>query len=636
LPKISGVMAWLLLSGAPAAAQQLAQADINQLSIEDLSKIEITSVSRRLEPLDKAAAAVFVITADDIRRSGARNVPEALRLAPNLQVSQMNGYAYTISARGFASPEAANKLLVLIDGRSIYSPLASTVFWENLDFPIDNVERIEVISGPGGTLYGANAVNGVINIITKNAQTDQGGFVDARAGNNNGLGLLRYGFMPWEGGSVEVHGQAAHTNATDPKLLSDTTRTDWTQDEGGFRVDQTLERDTFMLGGNIYANNTPVTDLEKGRGGSINSIWNHHFADDSILTVQLSADDSSRILLGPPQREDLRTLDFQTQDSTSLGFGDTLVFGGEYRNWLESYFTNGLSFGFAQPTTVIDVADVFAQDEIPLTKQLRLTLGSKLEDNSYSGIDFLPNIRLAWQLNDTDMLWGAISRAVRTPSKIDRELESPGILLPSPDFAAEKLTAYELGYRSQPMADLSLSVSLYYNSYGDLRSDQPTPNTIFPIILENGVAGNTYGTESWANYAIKSWWRLSAGFSWLHKNFRPMPGFIDLAEGQSEGQDPATQAQLRSQMNVLDNWELDAGLREVGKVTQENPTGGQFSLVPAYLETNGRVAWHFAKTEIALSGMNLLHSRHLEANDPSTYAPQYIPRTVILSLQQHF
>jgi iron complex outermembrane receptor protein len=248
----------------------------------------------------------------------------------------------------------------------------------------------------------------------------------------------------------------------------------------------------------------------------------------------------------------------------------------------------------------------------------------------------MPNVRLAWQTSDTGMVWSSFSQAVRTPSKLDRELDSPGLVLPSPNFGSEKLTAYELGYRGEIFPKLSLSASFYYNVYGDLRSYQGTPQTILPIILVNGTEGDTYGTELWGNYTVTDWWRLSAGLSWLNKNFRNKPGFLDIGSGQAEGQDPATQEQLRSQMNIAQNWEFDSDLRAVGTVRQAPPSMAKISEVSSYVEADIRLGWHlFDGTEIDFTGTNLLHDHHLEANDPS-YPSQYVPRSFVFSLRQAF
>jgi iron complex outermembrane receptor protein len=614
--------------------------DVQNLSIEQLADVQITSVSRRPEPLNQAPASVYVITAEDIRRSGYGSLPDVLRLAPNLEVAKINGYAYTITARGFNSSGAANKLLVLIDGRSVYSPLGSTVFWENIDVPLVNIERIEVVSGPGGTLYGANAVNGVINIITKNAADAKGGMLDARLGlsgdnfGNGYRGVLRYGFTPWDGGSVYLYGQLSHGGGTPPVKITDTSQTGWVRDDLGFRFDQILGRDSFNFEGDLYADHTPDQNLEKARGGNMNVHWVHAFDSGDSFSAQISGDDATRILPGT-SREQLNTYDLQLQHNMSLGWNDAFIWGGEYKQFKESYYSSTIS-AFADPTTTISLENIFAQDVIPLLPDLKLTLGLKAENNSYSGLDLMPNVRLAWQITDSGMIWAAASQAVRTPSKVDRELDVPGLVEPSPNFGSEKLTAYELGYRDELLPRLSFSASLYYNVYGDLRSEQGMPVTIVPVALANGAEEDTYGAEIWGSYGLTDWWRLNAGVNWLGKDFRNKPGFMDLGNGASGGTDPATQVQLRSQMNLYGNWEFDAGLRSVGEVTQATPTAAKISLVPAYVEADVRLGWHvFPRTEVDFSGTNLLHDRHLEAND-SGYAPQYIPRSFVISLRQSF
>jgi iron complex outermembrane receptor protein len=632
-----------LLAGAGVSARAQDSGDVQTLSIEQLGDTVVTGVARRPEPLHKAPAAVYVITAEDIRRSGTGSLPEVLRLAPNLEVAKMNGYAYTITARGFNSPESANKILVLIDGRSVYSPLASTVFWENVDVPLGDIARIEVVSGPGGTLYGANAVNGVINIITKNAADTQGGLGEARVNVISGAyrTMLRYGISPWDGGAVRLYGQASRNGGSQPETAADLTRTGWARYQGGFRFDQILGDDTFNFEGDLYANHNPQQNLEKGRGANLNGHWTHAFESGSSIVSQITYDQSVRIDPTKGEREQLESYDAQVQHNTSLGLGDSFSWGGEYRRFKESYYSKG-GF-FLNPTTAISIGSIFAQDEIPLLTDLKLTLGLKLEDNSYSGLDVMPNLRLAWETSDSGLLWASVSQAARTPSKIDRELQFAPILNPSPNFASEHVTAYEAGYRGEPLAHMSFSASVFYNVYGDLRSDQVTPVTIFPITLVNGTKANTYGAEIWAKYTVMDWWRLSAGVNWLHRDFTLNPGQVDFAQGQSGGQDPASQAQLRSYMDLFENLELDTSLRFVGKVTQEIPSpssgaaAGQISLVPSYFEGDVRLGWRVTPaTEIAFNALNLLHDRHLEAHDPSTYAPQYVGRSFIMYLRQSF
>jgi iron complex outermembrane receptor protein len=607
---------------------------VPQLSIEELANVAITSVSRRPEPLAQAPAAVFVITADDIRRAGAINIPEALRLAPNLEVARMNSYAYAISARGFNSPESSNKLLVLVDGRSVYSLLASTVFWENVDVPLADVARIEVISGPGGALYGANAVNGVINIVTKSAGETQGALLDATAGTADMKIMARYGFAPWEGASLRLYGQASHANNTSPVSVLDTSRNAWARNQGGFRLDQKLGADNLTLQGDIFANSTPAMDIKHTRGYNLTGRWSHALESGSSLEMQVYSDESAQIIPGVI-REQLDTLDLQVQHNTALWWNDTFIWGGEYRHSKESVYSF-LAAGFANPVTHLDIENLFAQDSFFLFDKLKVTTGIKIENSSFSNVDFMPDLRFSWAVAENHMLWASVSRAVRTPSKLDRELESPGVLLPSPRFHSEKLTAYEAGYRGQPTAALSLSVSLYYNLYDDLRTTFYQPVTINPLQLRNGITGDNYGAEAWAKYALTDWWRLSLGANWLQRTEHLKPGRRDLTFGQSLGQDPPYQAQIRSEMNVLEDWEFDAALRSIAHVKARDATTGNTQvLVGAYTEMDLRVGWHVTQTtEISLEGFNLLHARHLEANDPSNYAPQYVPRAFMLNLRQ--
>ena len=620
----------------PAQAQTVNTSnpnDVRQLSIEELANVEITSVSRRPESLATAPAAVFVITGEDIRRSGAVNIPEALRQAPNLEVARLNGFSYTISARGFNSPESSNKLLVLVDGRSVYSPLASSVFWENVSAPLADIARIEVISGPGGTLYGANAVNGVINIVTKDAGETQGALLDATAGTSDMKVMARYGFAPWEGGSLRLYGMVSHANDTSPETMLDTSRTGWARNQGGFRLDQKLDGDSITLQGDVFANSTPAGDTKRNRGYDLTGRWSRELQSGSSLQVQAYWDESTQNVPGQ-LREQLDTADLQAQYDTALWWNDTFIFGGEYRHSKEAiYSTNAL---FVNPVTHLDIENLFAQDSFRLLDRLKVTTGIKIENSSFSNVDFMPDLRFSWQLSESDLLWASVSRAVRTPSKLDRELQSPGILLPSPRFHSEKLTAYETGYRGQPLANLSLSVSLYYNLYDDLRTESYNPVTIYPAQLRNGITGDNYGAEAWAKYAMTDWWRLSLGANWLQRTEHMKPGRLDLTFGQSLGQDPPYQAQLRSEMNLLEDWEFDTTLRSIGHVkARDAMTGNTKVLVGAYTEMDVRLGWRATRTtEVSLEGFNLLHPRHLEANDPSNYAPQYIPRAFMLNLRQ--
>ncbi len=609
-------------NGCSALAQSIEE--LGRLSIGQLANIEVTSVTKSPEPLSRAAASVYVITAAEIIRSGATNLPEVLRLAPNLEVARLNAYNWAITARGFNSPESDNKLLVLIDGRSVYSPLADTVFWPAIDVPLDNIERIEVISGPGGTLWGANAVNGVINIITKSSADTQGGLQDAGGGNQDRQEFLRYGGRIGPDTTYRAYGYGFDRASTPPYHGTSPPSDAFIGGQSGFRVDGSAGPNNYTIQGDLYDHGQVIDDGLHYWGGNLNSWWSRRLENGS--TVKLQAYYESDTQTAPTILERLDTYDVQGQQNLTLG-RHQLVWGAEGRAWQEGVFSSG-PFFFAQPEKILWLGNVFAQDEISLRPDLVLTLGMKAEYYTYTGVAPLPNIRLGWQATPDIFLWSAVSRAIRTPSRIDRELENPGFLAPSPNFQNEELTAFEVGYRGQLLRKLSLSVSAFYNIYDDIRTDAFT-NGGFPIVLMNGLAGPTYGIEAWATYAVTDWWRLKPGIDWLRKDLTLKPGATDFSSGQALGQDPPYQAQLRSEMELAQKIEFDTMLRGVGEVDRTH--------VPAYVEADARLAWHTTSTiTLEIDGFNLLHAYHLEVYDPSTSPPRYIPRSVFFRMRARF
>ena len=629
-----GVIAWLGLAAAPAFADGVAGPqtveDLRGLSIDDLANLKVTSVSRRPQTLSRTPASVYVITADDIRRSGATSLPEALRLAPNLEVAQINAYSWTVTARGFNSPETANKLLVLVNGRSVYEPIGGGVLWQQVDVDLANIDHIEVISGPGGSVWGANAVNGVINVITKSGAETHGVSVAASAGTESRGASLRVGGKIGDHADFQLVADTSDYGRTEAATVADTSDDAFKTTHAGVSVRGTWDADTLSAGLSGYDNHIVDSDggLWGGRfwGEVLKGGWSRALDDGATLDVNAFASRDDR--RDPTLFESRDVFDIEGQETLKLGERHMVVWGGEYRLYHEDFVSYD-AFYFGNPRTTISLGSLYAQDEIALKRDLRLTLGLKLEDNSYSGFDWLPNVRLAWQPAENTLLWAAVSRSVRTPNRIERELEDPGILVPSPDFAAEKLMAYEAGWRAQPNRRLSLSVSLFYNRYDDLRTDSYNPVTVFPVVLENGARGRTSGIEAWAKYDVSSWWRLSAGFDTLHKSFNLIPGANDLTQLGVQGQDPHAQAQLRSQWTLQRIFEIDLALRAVGKVDN--------APVPAYTEADAHFGWRVSdKLTLALDGHNLLHARHLEVWDPSTTAPRYIPRSVFLSLRYGF
>jgi iron complex outermembrane recepter protein len=607
--------------------QQVADArDLRRLSIEELAQIKITSVSRVAEPLNQAASAVFVITNDAIRRSGANSIPEVLRLAPNLHVARLDANTYAVTARGFnQSSGTANKLLVLIDGRAIYSPLFSGTFWDAQRIFIDDIDRIEVISGPGGTLWGANAVNGVINIITKDAAETRDWMADARFGSlDRSLGV-RYGGSLGPGTRFRVYGLGVRQGSM---VRADGASADdsWNHVQGGFRADRSQGSDTFTLQGDFYRGTgigRPAF-LSSGTisGGNVSGTWARKFADGSNLRVQTYFDNSRRVLVsGIDATVDQYAL--ETQYDFSRGSRHGLVVGAGYRLTGDQFERGpGTSF-LTPPGRTLHFASVFAQDAIALSDQLELAVGVKLENNSYTGLEFMPDARLSWSVSDRTMLWTSVARAVRTPSRFDSDLINPGILAGGPEFESEELLAYEAGYRALVSPTLSLSVSAFYNSYDRLRTVEASTPAVFPLVVRNNMEGDTQGAEAWASLAVRDWWHLSAGFSALRKNLRLAPGNRDVFGVSFAGNDPRYQSQLRSSMDLPRRFAMDAWLRNVG--------GLKSPKVHSYLEADVRIAWQATdKLELSLDGQNLLHERHLEFVNPSI-APTEIPRSLTLA-----
>ncbi|HET8796454.1 MAG TPA: TonB-dependent receptor, partial [Thermoanaerobaculia bacterium] len=546
------VVALATLSFAPALAQQqIASAeDLRRLSIEELAQIKVTSVSKTEEPLNQAAAAVFVITQDAIRRSGANSLPEVLRLAPNLHVARLDANTYAISARGFnQSGGTANKLLVLIDGRAIYSPLFSGTFWDAHKVILDDIDRIEVISGPGGTLWGGNAVNGVINIITKDSIATRAWSIDARLGTLDRRLGLRGGRSIGANGSFRAYALGmTHGSLLRPN--GDEAGDDWNHLQGGFRSDWRHDGAVFTLQGDVYRGTgigLPAA-LRSGmiRGSNLSAAWKRTMGGGASLRVQVYADTARRLLVsGIDARVDQFAV--ETQHNLARRGRHSIVIGGGYRR-TEDDFRRGPGTAFLSPARKSLVfANAFAQDSIALTSRLRLTAGTKLEHNTYTGLEVMPDVRLAWAPSNRTTLWTAVSRAVRIPSRFDTDLQNSGILAGGPDFHSEELIAYEAGYRGLLTPAFSLSVSAFYNVYDELRSVESIGATPFPLEVRNGMRGETKGVESWAALSIGERWRVSAGVALLEKDLRFEPGTRDFFGTGFAGNDPRTQWSVRSE-----------------------------------------------------------------------------------------
>jgi iron complex outermembrane receptor protein len=588
--------------------------DIGDLSLEELASIQVTSVSRRPESLSDAASSIFVINGTDIRRSGVTTLPEALRLAPNLQVARVDARNYAVTARGFNNA-FENKLLVLIDGRTIYSPLFSGVYWDVQDVVLEDVERIEVISGPGATLWGANAVNGVINIITKSAASTQGTLLSATAGRNERNGAVRYGGTLANGGHYRVYGKYAANDDLRTETGA-TALTGWHRQQAGFRADWgdtgrnlTLQGD--VVDGKLHQQGT--ADIQV-RGANLLGRLNHSFADGSTATLQMYWDHTER---DQPLAftERLDTLDLQLQHAVNLGGKHRLVWGGGYRLGHDRV-RNGPAFGFLPGTENLHWANLFAQDEIALRDDLRLTAGLKFEDNNYTGVEVLPTLRLAWNPQASTLVWSSLSRSVRAPSRIDRDFYSPTLpavvngvpqyaVAGGPDFESEVANVFELGYRAQPTPALSYSATAFYGHYDKLRTLEPNPNGTGSV-FRNFANGHTRGIEAWASWQVAKAWRLSGGgvVQRVDTAREPLSRDITGATGLATS-DPSHSWMLRSSYDFAAGQELDLLLRRVGALARP--------AVPAYTAVDLRYGWRIRKgLDLSLIGQNLFDPRHAE------------------------
>lgn len=614
-------------SVAPVVATSLAD-----LSLEELGTIEITSVSRRAQALSDAAAAIYVITDDDIRRSGATSLPEALRLAPNLQIAELSNGRYAITARGFNGPEA-NKLLVLIDGRNVYSPMFAGVFWDIHDMVPQDIARIEVISGPGGTLWGLNAVNGVINIITKSAHETHGQWMAAGAGSAGADVWARHGGHLGENGAFRVHVHHLYRHRPE-RSDGDKVPNALRMSHAGFRADWSGAGRTLQVSGQLQQGEQErrppgiieVAQIQepavpvKTQGASLQARWSRHMPDGVEWTAQASVDHSERLV---PQvlGYKLTVGDLQFQFAHPPAHRQSWVAGGAYRV-AHNRVDNSGYIGYAPDTLTQEWLNLYAQNDITLRPDMSLTLGARLESNDYTGVEWLPNARLAWKATSDHLLWAALSRTVRAPSRIDMDVllpypasypwapgsgPRPVYLFSGGDVASEVAKVLEIGYRGQAVPDVSLSINVFRALYDKLRSQEAGGDAQSLRVSGSGMYGAVSGLEAWGIWQPTSNWRLSAGFTGLYQRFGLRPGSTDTEDSLrlARGRDPARTWLLRSALDLPGGHELDLMLRHVSSLPQWQ--------VPSYLTADVRWGWR-ARPGVTLSvtGRNLLGKGHSE------------------------
>jgi iron complex outermembrane recepter protein len=609
-------------------------ASLADLSLEQLSNLEITSVSRRPESLSGATASVFVITNDDIRRSGANTLPEALRLAPNLQVARLGSASYAISSRGFNNA-LGNKLLVLIDGRTVYTPLNSGVFWDQQEVMLEDVERIEVISGAGGTTWGTNAVNGVINVITRSASKTQGALLAAGAGDPEIANAFRYGGKLGTDGSYRVYAkQYSHNDDSEIKAQG----YDWQRGQGGFRFDWDGDANDFTLQGDYYEGKSEEREQPIAPGFSLfgdtrvsgmNMLgrWDRRFDNGQNLRVQAYYDRA--------EREDelafqdvMEVFDIELQHGVPFG-RHSLLWGAGYRQ-AEDDTEPGLLVSFVPEERKLHWLNAFVQGKFNLAENVELTAGTRFERNDYTGWEILPSVRVGWKPSPSQLLWGAVSRAVRAPSRIDREFffGFPGvtIIAGGPDFRSEIAIVSEIGYRAQPTENFSFSVTAFHHDYEYLRSGADPDVVGVPVFVQNNIQGSVRGLEAWATWQVARSWRLSVGLNLLSEDLEQDPFPPDPDGLRNLGNNPPQQYLLRSSWDISSAWEFDAMLRRVGELPDP--------AIEAYTAVDVRLAWKPRRDlELSLAAQNLFDPGHIEYVDTGLFAvPTEIERRVFLKL----
>jgi iron complex outermembrane receptor protein len=634
---------------------QTAPAALKQLSLEELGNVEITSVSKDPQQIMKTPAAVFVITQEDIRRSGATNIPEALRLAPGVEVAQIDGNHWSVAIRGFAG-QFSKSLLVLVDGRSIYAPLFEGVYWDLPYVMLEDVERIEVIRGPGGTIWGSNAVNGVINIITKSADNTHGILATAGSGTvDQGTGAFRYGgtvgkdFNYRVYGFGEIRGQEFHSDGDGFDH--------WRMGQMGFRTDWTSgKKDTFTVQGDIYRGVSgesseigsffpPAETAEQGNdyvsGGDLLARWQHTTGEGSDIQVQAYFDRTNRQDFELGETRDTFDVDF-VQHARIHG-DQELTWGLGARVSPSNFIQTSQGVNFLPAKQTDSIYSGFVQYELPIVRdKLSLTAGTKLEHNNFSGFDYQPSVRLLWTPTPRHSFWAAVTRAVRTPSRLDQDVQfnifdeyytpSPGAapiplyfqIQGDPKLKAEQLIAYEAGYRTQINSNLYLDVTAFYNGYSDLQGygpigltesvmgNPPAPYLFFLLPYANVIQGHTVGTEIAPNWKIARWWSVRGSYSFLHMSLRDKPGFTDTGTLLSSymGSSPSSIVAFQSRFNLPKHFELDETLRYSSALPAQ--------AVGSYTTADLRLGWHVGEgLDFSVVGQNLLEPHHYEfGGDP--------------------
>lgn len=625
---------------------------LQNLSIEQLGNVTVTSVSKQPERAFEASSAIYVITDEDIKRSGAENIPEALRLAPGLQVAQVDSNKWSITSRGF-SAVLANKLLVLIDGRSVYTPEYSGVYWDAQDVVLEDVKRIEIIRGSGGALWGANAVNGIINIITKNSKETMGKLFSGTYGHDHigKTGSVRYGGKVND--KIYYRTYAKYLDKGDVKRVDNIgAGTSWNQYRSGFRLDtDKIENNSYNLQGDIYYSEkdrkTTITSQsskevfaqDNNSGFNLLGSWNKKNDNSSETILQFYIDNARRdhILFN----RNIYTYDIDFQNAFDVNEKNRLTIGGGFR-FIENYINqDSVEYNFPKNKYLQNIYNIFANNKYSIiANKVFFTLGSKFEHNNYTGYEIQPSAKISWLPTEKQTLWASISKAVRTPSVAENYVslvDSPypktgGLVknIGNQNIKSEKLISYELGHRIRPKTNFFLDNVIFYNNYRDIRSFEKSylkfPDIMVPV-ANNGKA-ETYGAEISLTYDLSDKWRIKSNYSYINMNLN-----IDKESNKDAGKTPKNQFSIRSSYNLRDNIDVDNVLYYYSQLNSID--------VDAYARFDTRIAWRPNEVkglEVSLTGQNLFNGQHQEFSKPAftPSSPPEIGRVVYLKFTWEF
>jgi len=645
---------------AQAEETDLAMADgLGDLSLEELLNIEVYSVSKKKQKLTESAAAVYVLTQSDIERSGATTIMDALRLVPGVEVANVNRNIYSVSVRGF-SERFANKLLVLIDGRTVYTPLFAGVYWDVQDTMLEDIDRIEVVRGPGGTVWGANAVNGVINIITKNASDTQGLLATALIGDEEkGTYAVRQGTTLGENGHIRFYGKYFDRDSYEHDG-GGSGMDQWRNGRAGFRADMDYHADQVTVQGEYYSGKSflesqsvlldppylsaPYRSENDFAGAHLLSRWVRDLGDGEQTELQIYADHTDRQADGFNYYR--TTFDAEFQHNAPIFENHELIWGLNYRMIADdSRQTFGFELSPEDRTT--NLFSGFVQAEFSLLDDsLRATIGTKLEHNDHTGVEVQPSARFLWKPAEKHTFWGAASRAVRTPSRAEDDIRINSAVVPpgfppntgpiplvlaltgSRGFDSEELIAFELGWRTEISDRLSVDIAAFYNMYDDLRSLVPDPGgpvvetDPLPVhatqffLLGNSSEATTQGVELAADLVLTDEWRLRAGYTFLTLDVDDPIGAVETGIDEASAKNRVF---VRSMVTLPIGFEFDANFRYVDNLSTE--VSGVSNQVDSYLTADVRLAYDISDSiELSVVGLNLFEDDHKEFG-PSVFAP---------------